>query len=200
MWSVFNEEPIQGTEMGYALVCKMSAVVKRLDTTRPVTAAMNGGHDTPINVSQAVDVVGFNYHSNVYEEFHTKNPHKPITSSEDTSAFMTRGAWFSLENHNVIGSQDDHPAYGGETHRNAWKNIVLKPYVAGGFVWTGFDYRGEPAPHVWPSIGSYFGIMDQCGFPRPLTGSTRRRGSTSDRSLKCNHMGTGQARKGRRSR
>ncbi len=68
MWSVFNEETTQGTEMGYQMVRRMAAVVKRLDKTRPVTAAMSGGHKTPINVSQAVDVVGFNYNQNVYDD------------------------------------------------------------------------------------------------------------------------------------
>ena len=61
LWSVFNEESMQGTETGYEMVRRMSAAVKKLDTTRPVTAAMSGGHNTPLNVSHAVDVVGFNY-------------------------------------------------------------------------------------------------------------------------------------------
>ncbi len=166
IWSVFNEETTQGTEMGYQMVRRMAAVVKRLDSTRPVTAAMSGGHNTPINVSQAVDVVGFNYNQEVYDEFHKAYPDLPITSSEDTSAFMTRGIYQTEKSKNLIGSYDDECASWGQTHRNAWRLVSERPFVAGGFVWTGFDYRGEPSPLVWPSAGSFFGIMDQCGFPK----------------------------------
>ncbi len=166
MWSVFNEETTQGTEMGYQMVRRMAAVVKRLDPTRPVTAAMSGGHKTPINVSQAVDVVGFNYNQNIYDEFHKAHPELPITSSEDTSAFMTRGIYETDKSKNLIGSYDDERAPWGLTHRYAWRCISERPFVAGGFVWTGFDYRGEPTPLQWPSAGSFFGIMDQCGFPK----------------------------------
>jgi hypothetical protein len=166
LWSVFNEETTQGTEMGYQMVRRMAAVVKRLDKTRPVTAAMSGGHKAPINVSQAVDVVGFNYNQNVYDEFHKAHPDLPITSSEDTSAFMTRGVYETDHKTNLIGSYDDQRAPWGLTHRYAWRCISERPFVAGGFVWTGFDYRGEPTPLQWPSAGSFFGIMDQCGFPK----------------------------------
>ncbi len=166
LWSVFNEETTQGTEMGYQMVRRMAAAVKRLDTTRPVTAAMSGGHKSPINVSQAVDVVGFNYNQNVYDDFHKAHPDLPITSSEDTSAFMTRGVYETDHKKNLIGSYDDQRAPWGLTHRYAWRCISERPFVAGGFVWTGFDYRGEPTPLSWPSAGSFFGIMDQCGFPK----------------------------------
>lgn len=166
MWSVFNEETTQGTEMGYQMVRRMAAVVKRLDRTRPVTAAMSGGHKEPINVSQAVDVVGFNYNQDVYDEFHQLHPEQPVTSSEDTSGFMTRGIYETDHGKNLIGSYDDQRAPWGATHRDGWRRIVERPFVAGGFVWTGFDYRGEPTPLQWPSAGSFFGIMDQCGFPK----------------------------------
>ena len=84
LWSVFNEEPMQGTEIGYEMVRRMAAAVKKLDPTRPVTAAMNGGMFSPVNVSQAVDVVGFNYQIDSYDRFHAANPNLPLTSSEDT--------------------------------------------------------------------------------------------------------------------
>ena len=166
MWSVFNEETTQGTEMGYQMVRRMVAVVKRLDPTRPVTAAMSGGHNAPINVSQAVELVGFNYNQHVYDGFHEAHPALPLTSSEDTSGFMTRGIYETDHARNLIGSYDDQRAPWGATHREAWRKIVERPYVAGGYVWTGFDYRGEPTPLKWPSAGSFFGIMDQCGFPK----------------------------------
>ena len=166
LWSVFNEEPMQGSEQGYEMVRRMAAVVKKLDTSRPVTAAMNGGLGSPINVSQAVDVVGFNYQQNSYDGFHKAHPNQPISSSEDTSAVMTRGEYRTDHSKNILGCYDtEHPGW-GSTHRDAWKAIADREFVAGGFVWTGFDYRGEPTPFTWPSAGSFFGCMDLCGFPK----------------------------------
>ena len=166
LWSVFNEEPMQGTENGYEMVRRMSNVVKTLDTTRPVTAAQSGGLFTPINVSHAVDVVGFNYQQGAYESYHKQFPNKPITSSEDVSGQMTRGVYVSNKKKHELAAYDDIKPGWGETHRTAWKIIDQKPYVAGCFVWTGFDYRGEPQPFEWPSASSVFGCMDVCGFPK----------------------------------
>ena len=166
LWSVFNEEPMQATEQGYEMVRRMAAVVKRLDATRPVTAAMNVGMTAPVNVSMAVDVVGFNYNHHRYDEFHPKNPGKPMTSSEDTSSWMTRGVFESDTNTCHADSYDLVAAPWGATHRKAWQAVAARPFVAGGFVWTGFDYRGEPQKFAWPSVSSVFGIMDTCGFPK----------------------------------
>ncbi|MBC7783723.1 MAG: glycoside hydrolase family 2 protein [Burkholderiales bacterium] len=166
LWSVFNEEPSQGTEMGYEMVRRMSAVVKRLDITRPVTAAQNSAMLNTINASLAADVAGFNYRHGEYDRYHTANPTKPITSSEDTSAVMTRGEYVTDKSKPVLDSYDTQFQSWGATHRAAWKRIAERPFLAGGFVWTGFDYRGEPQPLQWPATGSSFGIMDLCGFPK----------------------------------
>lgn len=166
LWSVFNEEPMQGTEAGVEMVRRMSAAVHRLDDSRPVTAAMNGAFYNPVNVSTVVDVMGFNYYQADYDKFHRLNPTIPITSSEDTSAFETRGAFASDSARHVITSYDTEAASWGATHRASWKEIADRPFVAGGFVWTGFDYHGEPTPHDWPTISSFFGILDLCGFPK----------------------------------
>jgi len=166
LWSVFNEEPMQGTESGYEMVRYMNAKVKALDTTRPVTASMNGGLFEPYNVSNAVDVVGFNYQHWGYDQFHKENPNKKMTSSEDVSAFQVRGEYTTDYSKNIVDAYDSKAADWGLTHRKGWKEIATRPYLAGGFVWTGFDYHGEPTPFKWPSTGSFFGIMDQCGFPK----------------------------------
>lgn len=166
MWSVFNEEPMQGSSQGYEMVRRMAAAVKALDDSRPVTAAMNDGMFTPSNVSHAVDVVGFNYQIPQYDKYHAAFPDKPLTSSEDTSAFSTRGEWATDRPRNVMTSYDDEGAPWGATHGAAWKAIAERPFLAGGFVWTGFDYHGEPTPFEWPSTSSFFGIMDICGFPK----------------------------------
>ena len=166
LWSVFNEEPLQGRREGYEMVRRMAAAVKRLDTTRPVTAAMNNGMFAPRNVSQAVDVVGFNYQIAQYDKFHAANPTKPMTSSEDTSAVSTRGEYATDMQAHLLTSYDDVARPWGATHRAAWKAIATRPFLAGGFVWTGFDYRGEPQPFEWPTVSSSFGIMDLCGFEK----------------------------------
>ena len=166
LWSVFNEEPMQGTEAGVAMVRRMRAAVRRLDDSRPVTAAMNGSFYDPANVSQVVDVMGFNYYQADYDRFHALNPTTAISSSEDTSAFETRGAFATDSARGVSTSYDTEAASWGDTHRKTWKAVVERPFVAGTFVWTGFDYHGEPTPYEWPSMASVFGIMDLCGFPK----------------------------------
>ncbi|WP_221452655.1 beta-galactosidase GalA [Mucilaginibacter sp. FT3.2] len=166
LWSVFNEEPMQGTEIGYEMVRRMSAEVKKLDVTRPVTAAANGGLFEPINVSQAVDVVGFNYQIENYDSFHKLHPAMLLTSSEDASAIMVRGNYVTDKDKHTLDAYDTQKPDWGATHREAWKAIAERPFLAGCFVWTGFDYHGEPTPYDWPTAGSNFGAMDICGFPK----------------------------------
>ncbi len=166
LWSLFNEEPMQSTEAGYQMTRTMAAAVKALDDTRPVTAAMNGGFFGPYSVAHALDVVGANYQVDAYDKFHQQFPNVPFTSSEDTSAFMTRGVYSTDQSTNVFASYDEDYASWGNSHRDAWEAIARRPYVAGGFVWTGFDYRGEPTPNQWPAVNSVFGIMDLNGFAK----------------------------------
>ena len=166
LWSVFNEEPMQGTENGYEMVRRMCAVVKEMDTTRPVTAAMNGGFFSEYNVSQAVDVGGFNYQIGSYDRFHAQSPELPFILSEDGSAFMVRGEYKTDKSKNIFDSYDSASTGWGATHRRAWKEVATRPWMAGCFYWTGFDYHGEPTPFKWPSVSSFFGIMDLCGFPK----------------------------------
>ena len=166
LWSVFNEEPMQGSAQGREMVRRMVHAVKRLDRTRPVTAAMNDGVLAPDNAAQAVDVVGFNYQTGAFDAFHKAFPNVPITSSEDTCGYMTRGEYTTDPKRQVFASYDDDQAVWGLTHRAAWKAIAERDFVAGGFVWSGFDYHGEPTPHEWPSNATFFGIMDLCGFEK----------------------------------
>ncbi|MDP9173915.1 MAG: DUF4982 domain-containing protein [Planctomycetota bacterium] len=166
LWSVFNEEPSQGTEQGYEMVRRMAAAVKELDVSRPVTAAQSNSMLSAVNASQAADVGGFNYRHREYDQYHAANPTKPMTSTEDTSAVMTRGIYVTDKKQCLLDSYDTQFQPWGLTHREAWKMIAERPFMAGGFVWTGFDYRGEPQPLEWPAAGSSFGCMDLCGFPK----------------------------------
>ncbi|KQN27012.1 beta-galactosidase [Sphingomonas sp. Leaf34] len=166
LWSVLNEEPMQGSEQGYEMVRRLAAAVKALDDTRPVTAAMNDGMFTPRNGADAVDVVGFNYKHGWYDRYHTRHPDRPLLSTEDTSAVMTRGEWASDTARNVLTSYDTEAPEWGLTHHESWRMIGSRPYIAATFVWTGFDYHGEPTPLPWPAASSSFGILDLCGFAK----------------------------------
>jgi beta-galactosidase len=166
MWSVFNEEPMQATRAGYEMVRRLREAVRELDVSRPVTAAMSGGCFTPINVSQALDVMGLNYHQKDYDAFHRQRPDLPMLSSEDTSALSTRGVYRSDPAKHVYADYDDDAESWGATQRQSWKMIAERDFVAGGFVWTGFDYHGEPQPFEWPSNSSLFGVLDLCGFEK----------------------------------
>ncbi len=174
LWSVFNEEPSQGTEMGYELVRRMSAAVKDLDTTRAVTAAQSNSDLNPINASQAADVAGFNYVYRDFDQYHMQNPQKPMFSSEDTSTVMTRDEFVTKKKESVLDSYYDQVLPWGLSHRLAWKEVDTRPFIAGTMVWTGFDYRGEPQPLSWPTAGSSFrhygslrlpegGVLDSSG-------------------------------------
>ena len=166
MWSIFNEEPLQGTEIGFEMAQRAKAFVNSLDTTRAVTGAMHNGFYSPINSSQALDVMGFNYNINDYDTYHKQNPTVPMLSTEDVSALAQRGVWKTDKNRNMLSDYDTEKVRWGDTNRAWWKVIDQRPYLAGCFVWTGFDYRGEPTPYKWPTASSNFGNLDLCGFPK----------------------------------
>lgn len=166
MWSILNEEHLQGTPVGYEMARRMIKLVKSLDTTRPVTAAMNWGQFEPVNVAQVVDVVGFNYHMENYDRYHKAHPNTPLISTEDGSCLIVRGEYVTDTTKHIVDSYDTQKPSWGATHRHAWKTINDRPYIAGCFYWTGYDYHGEPTPYTWPTVSSNFGIMDLVGFPK----------------------------------
>ncbi len=166
LWSIFNEEPLQSTPVGYEMARKMSAIVKQLDNTRFTTGAMNGGFLTPLNASHAIDVTGINYYIHSYDEYHRIAPGQPVLSSEDASAVASRGITQTDWEAHTLADDDSEAVPWGATNRTAWREIAERSWMAGGFAWTGFDYRGEPTPYPYPSNSSFFGILDLCGFPK----------------------------------
>ncbi|MDO4621123.1 MAG: glycoside hydrolase family 2 TIM barrel-domain containing protein [Lachnospiraceae bacterium] len=166
LYSVFNEEPLQGTEKGGRLAARLRAAIRDVDATRPVTGAMNGGYLEEQGAASVMDAVGINYNPTRYDEFHERFPEVPLIGSETASAFMVRGEYENRPERNVLADYDTECAAWGNTAAEAWKYIEERPFVAGGFVWTGFDYRGEPTPFKWPSIGTCFGTYDSCGFEK----------------------------------
>lgn len=163
----------------------LAAIVKRMDTTRVVTAGNNevspGNH---LFRSGALDVYGFNYHHQDFAPFPQTFPGKKLHISESTSGLMTRGyyempsdhmyirpdSWdkpFDLPIHMCSAYDNCHVPW-GSTHEVTWNEVKKFPFVSGLFVWTGFDYLGEPTPFGWPSRSSFFGIVDLAGFPKDI--------------------------------
>lgn len=166
MYSVFNEEPLQGTGKGRRMAGRLQAAVKSMDDTRPVLGAFNGGYMEEAGAATILDVTGINYNPARYDEFHAKFPNTPLVGSETASAFMVRGEYNTDSEAHTIASYDDDCALWGNTVRDAWRWVNERPFVAGTFVWTGFDYRGEPTPYEWPSVATFFGTYDSCGFEK----------------------------------
>jgi beta-galactosidase len=166
LWSVGNEEfLLQGpmAEQGKKIATEMVRKCHELDPTRVVSAAVNG--DNRQGISDAFDVLGFNYNLKNPEAYHKDFPNRPIYGSETSSAIGTRGVYSSDKLRNTVNSYDGVVPW-GETAEDWWKYYGEREWEAGGFAWTGFDYRGEPTPYGWPSINSQFGIVDMCGFPK----------------------------------
>jgi len=164
MWSICNEEPLQGTEIGARIAEAMKKVIDKLDGTRPVTAAMNGGHGK--GMTQVLDLQGYNYDPSGYAWFHRNFPNIPLFGSETGSTVSDRGVYANDPAKGYVSAYDVNTPPWAQTAENAWRPVAEAPYVAGSFCWTGFDYRGEPTPYGWPCINSHFGIMDMCGFPK----------------------------------
>ncbi|MFZ1073182.1 MAG: beta-galactosidase GalA, partial [Verrucomicrobiia bacterium] len=167
MWSLANEETLQGTPTGASIMQVMQNLVHSMDSTRLCTAALNSWGS---GFSSVLDVNGFNYQLGQQDTFHSNNPGWPIIGTETSSQVTDRGIYTNdTVNGYVWGYDIENPAVGwGETAEAWWQYYSARPWSSGGFCWTGFDYRGEPTPYGWPCINSHFGIVDTCGFPKDL--------------------------------
>ena len=166
IWSIGNEEgqmQDQMAEEGAKVGATMVRRVHELDPSRVVSAAVNG--DNKQGVSDALDIVGFNYNLQRPEPYHKSHPTRPIYGSETSSAVSTRGEYLTDPLRNIVNAYNSVVPW-GETAEEWWTYYGTREWEAGGFAWTGFDYRGEPTPYGWPSINSQFGIVDMCGFPK----------------------------------
>ncbi|MGA3370474.1 MAG: beta-galactosidase GalA [Terracidiphilus sp.] len=167
IWSVGNEEYIMQdseAEQGAKITASMARRCRELDPTRVVSAAVNSTNESAF--SDSFDIIGFNYALHLPDNYHKKHPKRPLYGSETSSAFATRGVYSTDELRNIESAYDANAARWGETAEEWWKFYATREWEAGGFAWTGFDYRGEPTPYKWPSISSQFGIIDLCGFPK----------------------------------
>ncbi|HUB26708.1 MAG TPA: beta-galactosidase GalA [Tepidisphaeraceae bacterium] len=166
LWSIGNEEHfIQGTPQGATVAAAMQSFVHDIDPTRPCTVAMNGQWGR--GFSTVIDVQGFNYiTAGNTDRFHATFPDKPCFGSEEASTLATRGAYANDRADGWMSAYDVNKPRWGSTAEHWWTYYAARPYLAGAFVWTGFDYRGEPTPYAWPNISSQFGVIDTCGFPK----------------------------------
>jgi beta-galactosidase len=203
MWSTGNEIREQGNEPGHRISQMLTEIVKRYDTTRPVTAGCNNPQAGTNGFQKTVDLFGYNYKPHLYEAFRKANPTQPLYGSETASTISSRGEYFfPVSDDKAKGAGGYFQVSSYDLSAPNWANrpdIEFEaqdryPWVFGEFVWTGFDYLGEPTPYnkdktnllnfsdpeqrEWmkeelqklgnniPPRSSYFGIVDLCGFPK----------------------------------
>ena len=158
LWSIGNEEsPLQGNITGERVAATVQRHIKEWDPSRPVTSADNG-FDPKHGFPMITDVAGCNYpETKDMDEWHRMNPTRPITGTEGGWKQSSRGAYQN-------DSRGRIEAYNGLNLYRWWKNMANRPFMGGGFVWTGFDYRGETHRH--PPVNNSSGLLDLCGFPK----------------------------------
>ncbi len=170
IWSLGNEEMgLQTKPAGAEIVKITQALAHQLDPSRMCTLAQNHAEDKEGFVT-VLDVIGMNYLRlwGSMDKIHAAHPDWRFITSEEASTVTTRGQYFDDYNRAYKSSYDvpgNTPGWGA-TAEGWWKHYQTRPWVGGAFVWTGFDYRGEPTPYKWPNISSHFGIIDTCGFPK----------------------------------
>ncbi|MNQ01263.1 Beta-galactosidase [compost metagenome] len=165
-WSVGNEEwQIEGGITGERITNTMQDFSKSIDPTRPVTVGISSGFKS--GISNVVEIMGYNYLGNGDIDAHRNQfKQQPGMGTEEGSTFATRGIYFTDDAKHYQSAYDKKPRPTFYSIEEGWKFYAERPYLAGMFIWTGFDYRGEPTPYGWPSVTSYFGMMDVCGFPK----------------------------------
>ncbi len=185
-WSIGNEIREQFDTTGISITKELAGIVKELDKTRPVTSALTEQDPEKNNIykSGALDLISFNYKHKEYLDFPKNYPGQKMLASENMSALSTRGhydmpsdsmrIWPSAYNVPLEGANDDYTvsaydhvyAYWGATHEDTWNVVKNNAFISGMFIWSGFDYLGEPIPYPWPARSSYLGIIDLAGFPK----------------------------------
>jgi beta-galactosidase len=167
IWSIANEEfSVQGTPSGKRVAETMQELVNRLDPTRPVTYAAPVGNEFA-GINEIIEVRGWNYHAGKdMEDYHRAHTNQPNVGTEQGSTVSTRGIYANDKERGYMSAYDDNAPTWAQTAETWWSYFATRPWLSGGFVWTGFDYRGEPTPYGWPCINSHFGILDTCGFPK----------------------------------
>ncbi len=189
IWSIGNEVMEQwndGDSTAAPLARALAGIVRGLDPTRPVTqAANNGSPANPVFHAGALDLLGHNYHHEVWKDFPTQYPGAKFIITEAMSDLNSRGVYEqpsdSVANYywpydktkgpqppanGRLSSYDNSHAFWGSLHEESLRLFERYPFLSGIFIWQGIDYLGEPTPYEWPARSSYFGVVDLAGFPK----------------------------------
>ncbi len=189
IWSIGNEVMEQWNENpeGGRISRELVAIVRSLDKTRPITSACNGVDVKNKVITEGdLDIVGTNYRHEKIPEMQKMFPGRLIIGTETTSALASRSSYNMpsdeirrwprkwdevLKEGNpdfTCSAYDNNSAPWGSTHEETWKIVKKHDFFSGMFIWTGWDYIGEPTPYPWPAVSSYFGIIDLAGFPKDV--------------------------------
>jgi len=171
IWSIGNEiQDSNNSSVAQGLI----AAVKAKDTTRAIGQAFAQASPGAA-VAPMEDVVGLNYAPYTYDSLHSSNPTWKFFASESSSAVRSRGVYKTPVTTNILSSSDNQcSSYDnsvvswGTSAEGSWSSVNTRAFIAGEFIWTGFDYIGEPTPYTWPSKSSYFGAIDTAGFPKDI--------------------------------
>jgi beta-galactosidase len=185
-WSIGNEIPEQFDSSGITIARELVNIVKSLDSSRLITSALTENVPEKNNIykSGALDVLGFNYKLKDYPQLPLRFPGQKFLATETSSALATRGHYdmpsdsirlwppdskskFATGNPDLtVSAYDNTYAYWGSTHEDGWNAVKKYDFMSGIFVWSGFDFLGEPVPYPWPARSSYYGVIDLAGFPK----------------------------------
>jgi len=168
LWCIGNEEGwVQTQSTGKRMALTMMALQQKLDPTRTSTYAA----DLPNVVSginEVIPIRSFNYREKHMEAYHRDHPRQPILGTEMGSTVTTRGIYVTDSINCYLPDHDLTAPWWASRAEDWWPIAAENDWMAGGFIWTGMDYRGEPTPFQWPNINAHFGVMDMCGFPKNL--------------------------------
>jgi len=186
-WSIGNEILEQWDSTGTQIAKELVSIVKKYAPNMPVTSGFNEPEPGNFIIqSNALDLIGFNYHHETFEQFPEKFKGQKFIATETVSSLHSRGVYdmpsdsvrtwpvkwdipfYDGNPGNTCSSYDNCSAPWGSTHAETWKIIKKHDFLSGMYIWTGFDYLGEPTPYQWPSRSSYFGIIDLAGFPKDI--------------------------------
>jgi beta-galactosidase len=163
IWSIANEV---GETSDSTVVKQLMDAIHTKDTSRPIGQALAAWASADTAAVGLEDVVGINYAPDRYDSIHTAHPTWKMFGSETSSALRSRGIYNN--NNTQCSSYDDFAAGWGQSAETSWKNVTTRAWIAGEFIWTGFDYIGEPTPYAWPAKSSYFGAIDTANFPKDV--------------------------------
>ena len=166
LWSLGNEEwAIEGNVKGARITKTMQEFAQKIDSSRAFTVAISGGWDN--GSGKVAQVMGYNYivQGNI-DEHHKKFPWQSGIGTEESNTIGTRGMYVDDKANGHMAASNRMPENVGT--ESGWQFYAARPFLAGLFFWTGFDYRGEPYPLSWPAVNSQFGIIDLCGYPKDI--------------------------------